>query len=38
VLTVLRLSPPLLRFLPTWLRAIWLEARLRVQLGFLREA
>jgi hypothetical protein len=36
--TVLRLSPALLRFLPTWLRAIWLDARLRIQLAFLREA
>ena len=30
--------PALLRFLPAWLRALWLEARLRVQLAFLRQA
>ena len=35
---VLRLFPALLRFVPTWVRAVWLEARLRVQLAFLREA
>jgi hypothetical protein len=35
---VLRLSSALLRFLPAWLRALWLEARLRVQLAFLRQA
>jgi glycosyltransferase involved in cell wall biosynthesis len=36
--TVLRLSPALLRFLPTWLRGLWLEARLGVQLAFFRKA
>jgi hypothetical protein len=35
---VLRLAALLLRFLPAWLRALWLEARLRVQLAFLRQA
>ena len=36
--TVLRLSPALAHFLPAWLRALWLEARLGVRLAYLRRA
>jgi hypothetical protein len=36
--TALRMSPALFRFLPAWLHALWLEARLRIRAAHLRRA
>lgn len=36
--TALRMSPALFRFLPAWLRALWLEAELRIRAANLRRA
>jgi glycosyltransferase involved in cell wall biosynthesis len=36
--TALRMSPALFRYLPAWLRALWLEAQLRIRAATLRRA